>query len=84
VLQAKNQAKTGETNMQTHLQTDAELDDQALAPRRISAYRRCKEMNPRWMLEERASPQPAVAPYGADAEQGRSAPSKSLKLPSLH
>lgn len=70
--------------MQTSFQASAEVDDQAPASRPISAYRRCKEMNPRWMLEERSVPLPGGTLRHANADVARSAPLKAFHLPPLH
>ncbi len=31
-----------------HFRTDVDIDEQAPALPRLTAYRRCKQMNPRW------------------------------------
>ncbi|MES2423746.1 MAG: hypothetical protein V4562_04900 [Pseudomonadota bacterium] len=70
--------------MTISFQIDVEVDDQAPASRRISAYRRCKEMNPRWMLEARAGQLLPVTPPKANTDTARSAPFRAFQLPPLH
>ena len=70
--------------MSTIYRPDVEVDDQAPAYRRVSAYRRCKEMNPRWMVDESVGKPSVTSQKRSETGAGSPQLLKFFSKPPMH